>query len=94
MDEITDAAAFQRLCRAGRGYIYIDSPQEGAAGWQHNILHAARCPLLQRTDVTTLCTRYYAAAVQVATAWLTAYRPGAWTPCGICEPSRPADGRP
>jgi hypothetical protein len=91
MREITEPAVFHRLCRAGPGYIYIDSSPAGAGGWQHNILHAARCGLLRRTDLTAPRTRYYAPTVQAATAWLTIHRPGAWTPCGLCKPWRPGE---
>ena len=76
----------ERLHSAGEGLIYNDFSRGGASGKDYNVLHAASCRWVARSDVNV--PKYYFSSLSEATKWLRANRGGEgenWKRCGTCQ---------
>ena len=71
---------------AGVGLIYNDFSGSGAGGKDYNILHAAGCRWVRRSN--TNVPKFYFTDLQEAVSWLTANRGPEgknWRRCGTCK---------
>lgn len=95
MREIRDDADLQQLYATGRGLIYNDFSGHGAGGKDYNVLHAARCQWVTKSN--TKVRKYFFASLEEAFAWLSQNRGReglSWKRCGSCHAeAQPAAGQ-
>jgi hypothetical protein len=85
MHAIHENADLLQCRQAGRGYIYNDYSGSNPTGHDYNILHAAECSMLARSNVRV--PKVFFTDQQEALTWLNANRgpEGAnWRRCRIC----------
>lgn len=76
----------ERLHSAGEGLIYNDFSRRGVSGKDYNVLHAASCRWVVRSNVNV--PKYYFSSLSEATKWLRENRGGEgenWKRCGTCQ---------
>jgi hypothetical protein len=87
MKHVLDQLELQALQSAGDGFVYNDYAGTSASGRYHNILHAARCSWILRSDAKI--QKIWFADLAEALAWLTTNRGPegvGWKRCGSCCP--------
>jgi hypothetical protein len=88
--EVTDDDALRQLHEKGLGFIYNDFSGLGATGNLYNVLHAARCPWVPRSN--TKVHKFFFPTLDAARAWLTSERGEEdvrWKRCRTCGASVP-----
>ncbi|MGH2381264.1 MAG: hypothetical protein ACRDG7_08595, partial [Candidatus Limnocylindria bacterium] len=92
MELIPNQDRFDEVLRAGRGLVYNDFSGRGASGQQYNVLHAARCTWLARSNLSV--RKYLFEELREAIDWLTRERGAegqAWKKCGTCRADSAAE---
>jgi hypothetical protein len=91
MERITSDARFRAICQAGRGVVYNDFSGHGPSGGQYNIVHAAPCTWLGRSNVGV--AKLWFEDLATATDWLVRERGPegqGWKRCGTCNGAAPS----
>lgn len=85
MRKVSGNEELSRLHASGVGLIYNDFSRHGVSGQKYNVLHAASCDWILKSNVNV--PKYFFEDLDEAVAWLTANRgpEGAnWRRCGTC----------
>ena len=83
--EVTNDDALRQLHEQGRGFIYNDFSGLGATGGKYNVLHAAGCPWVPRSN--TNVRKFFFTTLEAATDWLNSERGEeevSWKRCRTC----------
>jgi hypothetical protein len=86
MERIKSDAQFRAICHVGRGVVYNDFSGRAASGAQYNVVHAASCTWLGRSNVRV--AKLWFEDVAAASDWLLRERGPegqAWKRCGTCR---------
>jgi hypothetical protein len=86
MKQICTQSELDQLHRAGQGIVYNDFSGMGASGREYNVLHAAGCRWLERSNVNV--RKFWFADLPEARSWLNTNRGPegvAWKRCGTCN---------
>jgi len=86
MKFIESNAELYRLHSAGEGLFYNDFSRKGPSGKKYNILHAAYCRWMLRSNVNV--PKYFFSDIDKAIAWLRKNRGEEgknWKCCGTCK---------
>ncbi len=86
MERITSDARLRAISQAGRGVVYNDFSGRGASGAQYDVVHAASCTWLGRSNVGV--AKLWFEDFAAATNWLVRERGRegqAWKRCGTCH---------
>jgi len=86
MKLIKSDAELELLHSVGEGLIYNDFSRKGPSGKKYNILHAAYCHWILRSNVNV--SKYFFSDIDKAIAWLRKNRGEEgknWKRCGTCK---------
>ena len=86
MERVTSDERFRAIREAGRGVVYNDFSGRGASGAQYNVVHAASCGWLARSNLTV--AKLWFEDLPAATDWLVRERGRegqGWKRCGTCH---------
>jgi hypothetical protein len=99
VERIANEHRFRSICDDGRGAVFNDFSGHAASGAQYNVLHAASCRWLARSNLAV--PKIWFEDLSTATDWLVRERGAegrAWKRCATCRargsstpPSRSAD---
>lgn len=86
MERIANEQRFRSICTAGLGVVFNDFAGHGASGAQYNVVHAASCRWLARSNLAV--PKIWFEDLTAATSWLERERGlegRAWKRCGTCQ---------
>jgi hypothetical protein len=86
MERVTSDERFRAIREAGRGVVYNDFSGRGASGAQYNVVHAASCGWLARSNLKV--AKLWFEDLSAATDWLVRERGQegqGWKRCGTCH---------
>jgi len=86
MKIIRSNAELEQLHSGGEGLVYNDFSRRGPSGKDYNVLHAASCSWVVRSNVNV--PKYFFGNIDEATKWLRENRGEEgrnWKRCGTCE---------
>jgi mono/diheme cytochrome c family protein len=86
MERVTSEERFRAIREAGRGVVYNDFSRRGASGAQYNVVHAASCGWLARSNLAV--AKLWFEDLPAATDWLVRERGRegqGWKRCGTCH---------
>lgn len=84
--QVTQDDVLRQLHEKGQGFLYNDFSGLGATGHLYNVLHAARCPWVPRSN--TNVPKLFFFTLEAARAWLTEARGEegvGWKRCRTCR---------
>jgi hypothetical protein len=84
MERIANEQRFRSICADGLGVVFNDFSGHGASGAQYNVVHAATCRWLARSNLSV--PKIWFEDLVTATSWLERERGlegRAWKRCGI-----------
>jgi len=82
MKYVESNAELRRLHSAGKGLIYNDFSRGGSSGKNYNVLHAASCDWLAKSNVNV--PKIFFNDIDEAIGWLRRNRGENWKRCGSC----------
>ena len=95
MKYVESNAELKRLHSAGKGLIYNDFSRRGSSGKNYNVLHAASCHWLAKSNVNV--PKIFFGDIDEAIGWLRKNRGENWKRCGSClakaQPSSKGSGK-
>lgn len=86
MERIANEQSFRSICANGLGVVFNDFAGHGASGAQYNVVHAATCRWLARSNLSV--PKIWFEDLVTATSWLERERGRegrAWKRCGTCQ---------
>ena len=86
MERIASEQSFRSICATGLGVVFNDFAGHGASGAQYNVVHAATCRWLARSNLSV--PKIWFEDLETATSWLERERGlegRAWKRCGTCQ---------
>lgn len=92
---IGDDNELNKIHSRGSGLVYNDRSGKNRSGDRYNVLHAAWCSCIPRSNTRT--PNYYFSSLAEATQWLSSHRgPGNrnWRRCSICGARPQEDEKP
>ena len=86
MERIANEQRFRSICADGLGVVFNDFTGHGASGAQYNVVHAATCRWLARSNLSV--PKIWFEDLVTATSWLERERGlegRAWKRCATCQ---------
>jgi hypothetical protein len=95
MTVIGDDNELNKIHSRGSGLVYNDRSGKNRSGDRYNVLHAAWCSCIPRSNTRT--PKYYFSSLAEATQWLSSHRGPEnrnWRRCSVCGARPQEDEKP